>query len=80
MEYVLIPRYKEMIAFVELGLDENEREEFYRLKKVQQKRKDMDAIAEAQRLARFAIPEQAESPEAPSILDDESTDDSDILF
>jgi V-type H+-transporting ATPase subunit D len=79
MEYVLIPRYKEMIAFVDFGLEEMEREEFYRLKKVQQKRKDMEALAEEQRLARFAKPEDGKVAEVESLLDD-STDDSDLLF
>jgi V-type H+-transporting ATPase subunit D len=79
MEYVLIPRYREMIAFVDFGLEEMEREEFYRLKKVQKKRKDMEELAEQQRLARFAQPEEGKAVEAESILDD-STDDSDLLF
>lgn len=50
MEYVLIPRYKSHISFVEFTLDENDKEEFYRLKKVQSYRKEVAARDEAMRL------------------------------
>lgn len=79
MEYVLIPRYQEIRAFIEGALDENEREEFYRLKKVQAKRKEIEAKEEAERLARFTkAPE--EDDKAKNILEDDSTDTSDLLF
>lgn len=79
MEYVLIPRYKETIAFVDNSLEETEREEFYRLKKVQQKRKEIQAKEEEERLARFA-PNKDEKKETANILEDDSSDDSDLLF
>jgi hypothetical protein len=54
MEYVLIPMHKDLIAFVEFGLEENEPEEFYHLKKVQEKRKVIQQLIEQPRLERCA--------------------------
>ena len=34
MEYVIIPQYQDAIAFIKATLEEREREEFVRLKKV----------------------------------------------
>lgn len=81
MEYVIIPRYQNTINFVNDAMEENERESFYRLKKVQQKRKEMAAEEEAKRLTRFAQNnEEGEKVEVNSALDDDSTDDSELLF
>ncbi|KAK8894981.1 H(+)-transporting V1 sector ATPase subunit D [Tritrichomonas musculus] len=79
MEYVLIPRYKNTIAVVDNSLEENEREEFYRLKKVQQKRKVVQEQQEKERLARFA-PKKDQNQEVPNMLNEDSSDDSDVLF
>ena len=79
MEFVLIPMYKNVISIVEFGLEETEKEEFYRLKKVKEKRKAMQEIEEQQRLARFAVKTDDKKETVESALDD-STDDSDLLF
>ena len=79
MDCVLIPRYKANIAFVDSTLDENEREEFFRLKKVQEKRKVQAAKEEEERLARFKKVDDTTKEQAQNILED-STDDSDLLF
>ncbi|OHT00161.1 V-type ATPase, D subunit family protein [Tritrichomonas foetus] len=79
MEYVLIPRYKNTISIVDNSLEENEREEFYRLKKVQSKRKAQQELEEQERLARFAV-KADDKQEVANALDDDSTDDSDVLF
>ncbi|CAE6471473.1 vacuolar ATP synthase subunit D [Rhizoctonia solani AG-1 IA] len=51
IEHVVIPRLENTIAYIISELDEADREEFFRLKKVQGKKKRDAAIAEAERLA-----------------------------
>ncbi|KAJ1732918.1 H(+)-transporting V1 sector ATPase subunit D [Coemansia biformis] len=57
IEYVIIPRIENAIARINSGLDEQDREEFYRLKKVQTKKKERAANAqrELDELALLAI-------------------------
>lgn len=78
MDCVLIPKYKADIAFVDFNLDENEREEFFRLKKVQERRKVVKAKEEEERLARYKKVDDA-VVETNNILED-TTEDSDLLF
>ena len=80
MEYVLIPRYQEIKAFIEGALDESEREEFYRLKKVQRYRQELQQQEEAQRLARFTENENEEEKVKNALEDDSETDSSELLF
>ena len=46
LEHILIPRAENTIKYINSELDELDREEFYRLKKVQGKKKRDAAIAE----------------------------------
>ena len=48
LEHILIPRTENTIKYINSELDELDREEFYRLKKVQGKKKRDAAIAEAE--------------------------------
>ena len=54
LEHILIPRTENTIKYINSELDELDREEFYRLKKVQGKKKRDAANAEAEEEQRAA--------------------------
>ena len=49
LEYIILPRTENTINYITSELDEQDREEFFRLKKVQAKKKIREAAAEAKR-------------------------------
>ena len=68
------------MAYILAELDELEREEFYRLKKIQEKKKAIRDKAEVERLRLKAIgrAKELEDAEAGSIFDDNNEED--LLF
>jgi len=78
LQYVLIPKFEATIAYIESELDESDREEFFRLKKVQGNKRKQQALREAEREKRIAAGlEKASSSEPKSLITadvDEETD------
>ncbi|KAI9208867.1 ATP synthase subunit D-domain-containing protein [Polychytrium aggregatum] len=75
IEHVIIPRIENTIRFVTSELDEQDREEFFRLKKIQNKKKEAKAQDEQRRVATDAQAADAQ----PSLLA-EYEEDPDVIF
>jgi len=84
LEHILIPRAENTIKYINSELDELDREEFYRLKKVQRKKKQDASIAEAE--AKKKSTELQESGKAVHSSEDVAgkdmlgTEDEDVIF
>ncbi|KAH8116850.1 ATP synthase subunit D-domain-containing protein [Phellopilus nigrolimitatus] len=78
IEHIVIPKLENTIKYIMSELDEMDREEFFRLKKVQGKKKRDQATADAVREAQDRLIEESESVPSPP-LDDTDTGGGDLL-
>jgi len=81
LEHVVIPKLENTVKYINSELDEGDREDFFRLKKVQAKKKERTAIAEAEKLERIQAGEGGEFDELPAGATDLLNErDEDVIF
>lgn len=80
LEHVVIPKLENTVKYINSELDEGDREDFFRLKKVQAKKKERNAIAEQEKMDRIRSGEEENLDDGHGAINLLAEKDEDVIF